>query len=214
MKFFIDSANIKEIKELYEGGLIHGVTTNPSLVAKQRDEFYQLIKEISQIVDGPISAEVLSEEFEEMYKEAYEIAKINHNVVIKLPLTKNGIRLCKILSNDDIDTNMTLCFSVNQALLAANAGAKFVSPFIGRINDIGGNGMGLIADIYQAFSKYNYHTEILAASIRSPEQVGQVAMLGADAVTIPYDLFDKIIFHPLTLQGLEKFRKDWESYKK
>ena len=213
MKFFIDTANIDEIKEVASWGIADGVTTNPSLIAKEGRVFKDVIKEITEIVDGPISAEVVSLECEGMLEEARELAKIHENIVIKLPMTKEGIKACKKLSDEGIKTNVTLIFSASQALIAAKAGATYVSPFLGRLDDISSNGMILIDDIAQIFCNYDIKTEIIAASVRHPIHLVECAKAGADVATIPYKVFNQMLKHPLTDIGIEKFLKDWESVK-
>lgn len=208
MQFFIDTGDIEEIKTSYSWGLIDGVTTNPSLVAKTGIDQTTLITQIAEIVDGPISAEVISTESEGMLREAYELAKINDNVVIKLPMTIEGMKACHQLSQDNIDTNVTLVFSANQALLAAKNGATYVSPFIGRLDDIGQTGNHLIQEIRQVFDNYNFSTKILAASIRHTDHVKSSALLGSDVATIPYKVLTQLFSHPLTTSGLEKFLQD------
>lgn len=213
MKFFIDTANIDEIKEVASWGIVDGVTTNPSLIAKEGRVFKDVIKEITEIVDGPISAEVVSLECEGMLEEARELAKIHENIVIKLPMIKEGIKACKKLSDEGIKTNVTLIFSASQALIAAKAGATYVSPFLGRLDDISSNGMILIDDIAQIFCNYDIKTEIIAASVRHPIHLVECAKAGADVATIPYKVFNQMLKHPLTDIGIEKFLKDWESVK-
>ncbi|GFN36865.1 fructose-6-phosphate aldolase [Tepidimicrobium xylanilyticum] len=210
MKLFIDTANIDEIKEVNEWGVISGVTTNPSLIAKEGRDFKQVIEEIANILDGPISAEVISLEKEGMLEEARELAKIHPNIVIKIPMTKEGLKAVKILTQEGIKTNVTLVFSANQALLAAKAGATFVSPFLGRLDDIGNNGMNIIEDIVQIFDIHGIDTEVIAASIRNPIHVIEAAKAGAHIATIPYKVFMQMVSHPLTDIGIEKFLKDWE----
>lgn len=212
MKFFIDTANIDEIKEINEWGVISGVTTNPSLIAKEGRVFEEVVKEISDIVDGPISAEVISLEKDGMLKEARELAKIHPNIVIKLPMTKDGLKACKILTQEGVKTNVTLVFSANQALLAARAGASFVSPFIGRLDDISNEGMELIKDIVEIFEFHNIKSEIIAASIRHPIHVSQAAKAGSHIGTIPYKIFLQMLNHPLTDLGIEKFLEDWKGF--
>ena len=209
MKLFIDTANIDEIREVNNWGVISGVTTNPSLIAKEGRDFKQVIEEIASIVDGPISAEVISLESEGMIEEARELAKIHPNIVIKIPMTREGLKAVNILSKENINTNVTLIFSANQALLAARAGATFVSPFVGRLDDIGNEGINIIEDIADIFYIYGIDTEIIAASIRHPIHVIQAAKSGADIATIPYKIFEQMLFHPLTDIGIEKFLKDW-----
>lgn len=213
MKFFIDTANIDEIKEVASWGIVDGVTTNPSLIAKEGRVFKDVIKEITEIVDGPISAEVVSLECEGMLEEARELAKIHKNIVIKLPMTKEGIKACKKLTDEGIKTNVTLIFSASQALIAAKAGATYVSPFLGRLDDISSDGMILIDDIAQIFYNYDIQTEIIAASVRHPIHLVECAKAGADIATIPYKVFNQMLKHPLTDIGIEKFLKDWESVK-
>jgi len=210
LKFFIDTANLEEIKEAESYGLIDGVTTNPSLVAKEGDiEFETRIKEICEIVDGPVSAEVVGLKAEEMIKEAEELAEIADNVVVKIPMTMEGMKAVKALSEQGIDTNVTLVFSANQALLAAKAGAAYVSPFIGRLDDIAADGMNLVREIVQIFDNYGIETEIISASIRHPMHVKEAALAGADIATIPFNVIEKLSQHPLTDIGIEKFLDDW-----
>lgn len=211
MKLFIDTANIDEIKEVNEWGVISGVTTNPSLIAKEGRDFKEVIHEIVSIVDGPISAEVISLEKDSMIEEARELAKIHSNIVIKIPMTKEGLKAVNTLSKEGIKTNVTLVFSPNQALLAAKAGATYVSPFIGRLDDIGNEGMDIIHDIVQIFEIHNIDTEIIAASIRHPIHVIEAAKAGAHIATIPYKVFTQMLNHPLTDIGIERFLKDWEN---
>lgn len=211
MKFFVDTAEIKDIKDLYATGLLDGVTTNPSLIAKSGRQFKEVIKEICGIVPGPVSAEVASTEYDGMIAEGEVLSKIADNVVIKLPLTFDGLRATKYFSSKGIKTNVTLCFSANQALLAAKVGATFISPFIGRLDDINLDGVELIENIRQIYDNYAFDTEILAASIRTPNHITQVALAGADVATIPPAVIYKLADHPLTKAGLEAFVKDWKS---
>jgi transaldolase len=211
MKLFIDTANIDEIKEINEWGVICGVTTNPSLIAKEGRDFKEVVKEISEIVDGPISAEVISLKKDGMLEEARELTKIHKNIVIKIPMTKEGLKAVKVLSSEGIKTNVTLVFSANQALLAARAGATYVSPFIGRLDDIGNEGISLIEDIVNVFNVHNIDTEIIAASIRHNVHVLDAAKAGAHISTIPYKVFLQMLDHPLTNIGIDKFLKDWDS---
>ncbi|WDR06646.1 fructose-6-phosphate aldolase [Devosia rhodophyticola] len=211
MKFFVDTAEIKDIKELYETGLLDGVTTNPSLIAKSGRDFKEVIKEICDIVPGPVSAEVASLEYDGMVAEGERLAKIADNVVIKLPLTLNGLKATKHFAGKGIKTNVTLCFAANQALLAAKVGATYISPFIGRLDDINIDGVELIENIRQIYDNYNFDTEILAASIRSPNHITQVALAGADVATIPPAVIRKLADHPLTNAGIEGFLKDWKA---
>lgn len=213
MKFFIDTANVDEIKEINNWGVIDGVTTNPSLIAKEGRDFVEVITEITSIVDGPISAEVISLDSKNMVNEARELAKINKNIVIKIPMTEEGLKAVNILSKENIKTNVTLVFSATQALLASKAGASYVSPFLGRLDDISTDGMNLIEDICQIFSIYDIDTQIIAASVRTPMHVLQIAKSGADIATVPYKVFKQMLKHPLTDIGIEKFLKDWESVK-
>ncbi|BCZ44007.1 putative transaldolase [Clostridium gelidum] len=209
MRFFLDTANIEHIKEANEMGVICGVTTNPSLIAKEGRDFNEVIKEITEIVDGPISGEVISEDAQGMIKEGREIAKIHKNMIVKIPMTAEGLKATKVLSKEGIKTNVTLIFSVTQALLAANSGATYVSPFLGRIDDISMDGMELVRNIADIFAIHGIETEIIAASVRNPIHVIQVAQAGANISTIPYSLVLQMIKHPLTDQGLEKFKADW-----
>lgn len=209
MKFFIDTANIDHIKEIASWGVLSGVTTNPSLVAKEGKDFKGVVQEICKIVDGPISAEVISTNVENMIIEGTEISKWHKNIIIKLPTIPAGLSACKVLSSHNVKANMTLCFSVNQALLCASAGAFIVSPFVGRLDDISQDGMSLIRDIAQVFSIHNINTQILSASIRHPIHVIESAKAGAHIATIPYQIFKQMIQHPLTDKGLEKFLADW-----
>ena len=213
MKLFIDTANIDEIKAANDLGVICGVTTNPSLIAKEGRDFKTVIKEITQIVDGPISAEVISLEADGMIEEALELAKIDKNIVIKIPMTAEGLKAVKALSAKGIKTNVTLIFSAAQALLAAKAGAAYVSPFVGRLDDIDSDGMYLIEDIVTIFNNYGIETEIISASIRNSIAVTNCAKAGADIATVPYKVIMQMIKHPLTDAGIEKFLKDWESVK-
>jgi transaldolase len=213
MKFFIDTANVEEIKKAWELGVIDGVTTNPSLISKEKREPIGLLKEICSIVDGPISAEAVSLKADEMVKEAEELAKIHENIVVKIPMTEDGLRAVKRLSAEGIKTNVTLIFSASQALLAAKAGATYVSPFVGRLDDISHIGMDLIADIQDIYENYFFDTEVIVASIRNPLHVVEAAKMGADIATIPYSVISQLARHPLTDIGIEKFLKDWEKVK-
>jgi transaldolase len=210
MKFFIDTANINEIREAASMGMLDGVTTNPSLVAKEKKDFRKLLEEICSIVDGPISAEVIPLDYDGMMKEARELVKIHKNIVVKIPLIKDGLKAVKALSGEGIKANVTLCFSANQALLAAKAGAYFISPFIGRLDDIGQNGMDLIGQIVTIYRNYGYTTEVLVASVRHPMHVIDAAMIGADICTMPFKVLDQLIKHPLTDIGIERFLDDWK----
>ncbi len=213
MKYFIDTANLDEIKEVNSWGILDGVTTNPSLIAKEGRNFNEVVTEISNIVNGPISAEVISEDAEGMIKEANELVKIHENIVIKIPMTKEGLKAVKELSSKNIKTNVTLIFNSNQALMASKAGATYVSPFLGRLDDIGNNGIELIEEIVTIFNNYGCETEIIAASIRHPLHVIECALVGADIATIPFKVFNQMLSHPLTDSGIERFLKDWESVK-
>ncbi|OCL28767.1 fructose-6-phosphate aldolase [Orenia metallireducens] len=214
MKFFIDTANLEEIKEAASLGVIDGVTTNPSLVAKEGNvDFHTRIKEICEIVDGPVSAEVISLDAEGMIEEARELAKISLNVVIKIPMTVEGLKATKALTKEGIKTNVTLVFSANQALLAAKAGATYISPFVGRLNDIAHTGMELISEIATILSNYGLESEIITASIRNPLDVKEAALIGADIATIPFSVIKQMSNHPLTDVGIEKFMADWEQKK-
>jgi transaldolase len=213
MKFFIDTANVDEIREAASLGILDGVTTNPSLVAKEGRDFHQVLREICSIVNGPISAEVTATDRDGMLEQGLELAKIHPNITIKVPLTKDGLQACKALREKDIQVNVTLCFSPSQALMAAKAGASFISPFVGRLDDISHEGMDLIRQIRIIYDNYGFDTEILAASIRSPMHVVDSALAGADVATIPYKVVMQLIQHPLTDIGLEKFMADWKKMK-
>jgi transaldolase len=210
MKIFIDTANIAEIKEAASLGVLDGVTTNPSLVAKEGKDFRKLLEEICAIVDGPISAEVVAVQFDAIMKEARELSKIHKNIVVKVPLIKEGLKAVKALKAEGIRTNVTLCFSANQALLAAKAGAYFISPFIGRLDDISHSGMDLIRQVVTIYRNYQYDTQVLVASVRHPLHVVEAAMIGADICTIPFKVIDQLIKHPLTDIGLDRFLADWK----
>ncbi|MBM7615077.1 fructose-6-phosphate aldolase [Alkaliphilus hydrothermalis] len=210
MKFFIDTANVEEIREIAEWGIIDGVTTNPSLIAKEGRDFKTVIGEIVQIVNGPISAEVVSLTAKEMLQEAEDLVSIHPNIVIKVPMTEEGLKAVKEFSRNGIKTNVTLVFSATQALMAAKAGATYVSPFVGRLDDIGHTGMDLIKEIVAIFAIHNISTQVLAASIRHNLHVTEAAKAGADVATIPYKIFKQMVQHPLTDIGIEKFLQDWE----
>ncbi len=214
MKFFIDTANIDEIKKGLELGMVDGVTTNPSLVSKEQRPFSEILKDICAIVDGPISAEVVSLDADGMVTEARELAKLSDNIVIKVPMIMEGIKAVKRLSAENINTNVTLVFSSSQALLAAKAGATYVSPFVGRLDDISQNGMDLIGDIMTILRNYGFTTEVIVASVRSPMHVVESALMGADIATIPYKVITQLAKHPLTDIGMEKFLADWEKRQK
>lgn len=213
MKIFIDTANLDEIRDVHSWGILDGVTTNPSLIAKEGRNFEEVIKEITDIVDGPISAEVVSLEAKGMVEEALSLSKIHPNVIIKLPMTKEGLKACKELTMQKIKTNVTLVFSANQALLAAKAGATYISPFLGRLDDIGHDGMNLIQECVEILEYYGYESEIIAASIRHPLHVTQAALAGSHVATIPYKVLTQMLKHPLTDSGIEHFLADWESVK-
>ncbi len=211
MKLFLDTADINEIVELNETGLVDGITTNPSLIAKSGRNILQTIEEICSIVSGPVSAEVTATDYAGMIQEGKKLAKIANNVTVKLPLTKDGLMACGNLSSENISVNVTLCFSAAQALLAAKAGANFISPFVGRLDDIGSDGMNLISEIVEVYSNYNFSTEILVASVRGVQHVVDAALLGADVATIPPKIMSQMYKHPLTDKGLEDFLNDWKS---
>jgi len=210
MKFFIDTANIEEITKANELGMVDGVTTNPSLVAKEGREFKGLIKEICDLVDGPVSAEVVSLETEGMVREARDLAAIADNIVVKIPLIEEGLKAVKILSQEGIKTNVTLCFSPTQALMAAKAGAAYISPFVGRLDDISHRGMELAEQIITIYDNYGFETEVIVASVRNALHVLDAALMGADIATIPFKVISQLIKHPLTDIGLEKFLADWK----
>jgi len=210
MKFFIDTANIDEIKRANELGMVDGVTTNPSLVAKEDREFNSLIKEICGIVNGPVSAEVISIDAEGMVREAEDLAKLAENIVIKIPLLEEGLKATKILSSKEIKTNLTLCFSPLQALMAAKAGATYISPFVGRFDDISQRGMAMVEEIITIYDNYGFETEVIVASIRNPIHVLDAALMGADIATIPFKVITQLIKHPLTDIGLKNFLADWK----
>ena len=213
MKFFIDTANLDEIREAASLGVLDGVTTNPSLVAKEKVDFMELLKDICKIVNGPISAEVVSTDFDGMMKEAYNLAKIHENITVKVPLIKPGLQACKKLTSEGIKVNVTLCFSPNQALLAAKAGATFISPFVGRLDDISTSGMQLIEEIVHMYENHGYSTQVLVASVRHPMHVVEACQIGAHVCTMPFKVIDQLVHHPLTDIGLQKFLADWEKMK-
>ncbi len=214
MKLFLDTADVSLIRKYAETGFVDGVTTNPSLIAKAGRDFHETIKEIADIVPGPISAQATADNAEEMVAQGRASAALASNVMVKLPMTWEGLKACATLTAEGVRTNITLCFSANQALLAAKAGATFVSPFVGRIDDGGGDGVGLIADIREIFDVNGFKTEILAASLRGSTHVKECARIGADASTLPPAVFDSLIAHPLTEKGLDKFNADWQSLAK
>lgn len=210
MKFFVDTADVSQIRELAETGLLDGVTTNPSLIAKSGRNFLEVIAEIAEMVDGPVSAEVVAMDHETQMKEAEKLIPLASNICIKLPLTLDGLKTCKKLTDRGIQTNVTLCFTANQALLAAKAGATFISPFVGRHDDVSWNGMDLIEDIRTIYDNYDFDTEILVASVRHPVHVLEAAKIGADVCTLPPEVLKKLVNHPLTDNGLKAFLADWE----
>ncbi len=213
MKFFIDTANIDEIKKGVELGLVDGVTTNPTLISRENRDPKHLIEEICSIVDGPVSVEAVSLDKEGMVKEARELSKIAPNIVIKIPLTEEGLKAVRVLSKEGIKTNVTLCFSPTQALLAAKAGANYISPFVGRLDDISHTGMELVEQIITIYDNYGFETEVIVASIRNPLHVLEAALMGADIATIPFRVLMQLVKHPLTDIGIERFLKDWEKVK-
>jgi transaldolase len=214
MKFFLDTANIEEIRNAAEYGLIDGVTTNPSLVSKEGRDFKEILLEITKIVDGPISAEVVSTDAAGILKEAYDLAKLHKNIVVKIPMIKEGMKALKQLSKEGIKTNITLVFSPNQALVAAKLGATYVSPFVGRLDDISEVGMNLISDLVKIFANYKFPTQILVASCRNPLHIREAALLGAHVATMPFSVLEQLLKHPLTDIGLERFLKDWAKVNK
>lgn len=214
MKFFIDTANVTEISKAWDVGVIDGVTTNPSLISKENRDPLELLKEICSIVDGPVSAEAVSMRADEMIKEAESLSKIHKNIVVKIPVTEDGLKAVKRLSGKGIKTNVTLVFSAGQALLAAKAGATYVSPFVGRLDDIGHTGMDMISDMIEIFKNYMFNTEVIVASIRNPLHVIEAAKIGAHVATVPYSVIAQLIKHPLTDIGIERFLKDWEKVPK
>ena len=213
MKFFIDTANIDQIKEADAMGILDGVTTNPSLIAKENGDFKEILTEITKIVDGPISGEVIALDYDGMMKEAKELALIHENIVVKIPLIKEGIKAVKSLTSMGIKTNVTLCFSPAQAILAAKAGATYISPFVGRLDDISHVGMDLVEQIAQIYTNYGYETEIIVASIRNPLHIIESGLIGADIVTVPFNVIEQLFKHPLTDIGIEKFLADWNKKK-
>ena len=214
MKIFLDTANVQEIREAMSWGVLDGITTNPSLVAKEGRDFKSLLLEICSIVEGPVSAEVVGTTFPEMLTEGRSLARIHENIVVKIPLLIEGLKAVKALSSEGIRVNVTLCFSANQALLAAKAGAAYISPFVGRLDDISHIGMEVIRDIKTIYSQYHFPTQILAASLRHPLHVVEAAKLGSDVATLPFKVLEQMVKHPLTDIGLEKFLKDWQKFNK
>jgi transaldolase len=213
MKIFIDTANIEEIQKAAELGVLDGVTTNPSLIAKEKGSFKDILKQICEIVDGPVSAEVTALDVKGMLAEADDLSKIHKNIVIKVPVTREGLIATRQLSDKGIAVNVTLCFSPLQALLAAKAGAAFISPFVGRLDDVSHVGMDLIEQIVQIYDNYGYETEVLVASVRHPLHIVEAALMGADVVTVPYKVIEQMVQHPLTDVGIKKFLADWEKVK-
>lgn len=213
MKFFLDTANFDEIKQAVSMGILDGVTTNPTLVSKESGKFKDILLNICEVVDGPVNAEVVATESEAMIKEARDLAALHPNIYVKIPMIREGLKAVKALSSEGIRTNVTLCFSATQALMAAKAGATFISPFVGRVDDISGVGMDIITDIRTIYDNYGFETEILAASLRHPLHVLEAALIGADIATMPYKVFDQLFNHPLTDIGLKRFLDDWEKVK-
>jgi len=214
MKFFIDTANIADIREAASLGIIDGVTTNPTLLSKEKGSYREILKEICEIVQGPVSAEVVSLEANGMVKEGKELCKIADNIIIKVPCIREGIKAMSMFKREGIQTNATLCFSANQGLVVAKAGATYVSPFVGRIDDVGNPGMEVIRELVQIYNNYSFATQIIVSSIRHPQHVYEAALLGADVATIPYKVFEQLIRHPLTDAGIKSFLADWEKVEK
>lgn len=214
MKIFIDSANIEQIREVNSWGILDGVTTNPTLVAKEKTDFDTLVRQICEIVDGPISAEAVSTKADDIVKEARKLAVIHKNIVVKIPITEEGLKAAKVLSKEGIKVNMTLVFSPAQALLACKAGAKYISPFVGRLDDVGHDGMDVVAQILDIMDNYDFDAEIIVASVRHPGHVVEAAGMGAHIATVPYDVLKKMFKHPLTDVGIEKFLQDWQKVAK
>ena len=211
MQFFLDTADIAQIEQGLEWGMVDGVTTNPSLIAKQGKPYLPTVKAIAELVPGPVSGEVLATDYDGMMEQAGRLSELGDNVVIKLPLSPDGLRVARNLSDKGVKTNVTLCFSANQALLAAKAGATYISPFVGRLDDLGQDGMGLIEEIVEIYSNYDYETQVLVASVRSPLHVTMAARLGAEVATIPFKVLEQLYRHPMTDLGLDKFLADWKS---
>jgi len=214
VKFFLDTAKVEKIREFAQLGVVDGVTTNPTLIAKEGRDFQEIVKEICEIVEGPVSVEVTALDTEGMVREAREFSKLADNIVVKIPMTREGIKAVNILSKEGIKTNVTLIFSPNQGLIAAKAGATYISPFVGRLDDNGHVGMDVVGEIVTIFKNYNIETEIIVASIRHPRHVVEAAKLGAHIATIPFEVLEKMFYHPLTEKGLEIFMRDWENYLK
>lgn len=210
MKIFVDTANVENIQEIVDWGVVDGVTTNPTLVAREDREFKEILKDIADIVNGPISAEVIAQDSQGMIQEARDLDSVAPNIAVKIPMTEEGLSAVNVLSQEGIDTNVTLVFSAQQALLAARAGATYVSPFMGRLDDIGGDGIEVVADTVRIFEQFDLATEVIAASVRHPKHVLEAAKVGAHIATIPYDVCKKMIEHPLTDSGLQRFLADWE----
>ncbi len=213
MKFFLDTANISEIEEVASLGILDGVTTNPTLLSREEGEYRNILKKICEVVQGPVSAEVVCDNAGEMVAQARKLVCINEHIVVKIPMVAEGLKAVKVLSTEDIKTNVTLCFSANQALLAAKAGANYISPFIGRLDDIGHNGMEIVADIIEIYDNYAFSTEVLVASVRHCQHVVEAARIGADVITIPHKVMMQMIKHPLTDIGLQNFNEDWQKVK-
>lgn len=214
MKLFIDTANLDEIREISSWGVLDGVTTNPTILSREKMDYRTLIDAILKLVDGPISVEAVNEKAEKIIEEARILSKISENIVVKIPITPEGLAATKVLSKEGVKINMTLVFSVNQSILAAKAGATYASPFLGRLDDIGSDGMTLLSDIVTVYQNYGFKTQIIAASIRSPQHVVDAALIGADVCTIPYKVFTQMVKHPLTDKGIERFLNDWKKVKK
>lgn len=214
MKLFIDTANLDEIREISSWGVLDGVTTNPTILSREKMDYRTLIDAILKLVDGPISVEAVNEKAEKIIKEAKMLSKISENIVVKIPITPEGLAATKVLSKEGVKVNMTLVFSVNQSILAAKANATYASPFLGRLDDIGSDGMTLLSDIVTVYQNYGFKTQIIAASIRSPQHVVDAALIGADVCTIPYKVFTQMVRHPLTDKGIERFLNDWKKVKK
>lgn len=214
MKLFIDTANLDEIREIGSWGVLDGVTTNPTILSREKMDYRTLIDAILKLVDGPISVEAVNEKAEKIIEEARILSKISENIVVKIPITPEGLAATKVLSKEGVKVNMTLVFSVNQSILAAKAGATYASPFLGRLDDIGSDGMTLLSDIVTVYQNYGFKTQIIAASIRSPQHVIDAALIGADVCTIPYKVFTQMVRHPLTDKGIERFLNDWKKVKK
>ena len=214
MKLFIDTANLDEIREISSWGVLDGVTTNPTILSREKMDYRTLINAILKLVDGPISVEAVNEKAEKIIEEAKMLSKISENIVVKIPITPEGLAATKVLSKEGVKVNMTLVFSVKQSILAAKAGATYASPFLGRLDDIGSDGMTLLSDIVTVYQNYGFKTQIIAASIRSPQHVVDAALIGADVCTIPYKVFTQMVRHPLTDKGIERFLNDWKKVKK